>query len=716
GTEPPGITEWHCDFESDGEDDVWCGLEKIQNGFEIKHGTDAATGTNPATDHTTGTDKGAMLYLSMPSNNNTQRSILRSPEINVPDISVSSCLSVWYTNPSPHAGFIKFKIQNGSAPSDVMGDQILMVDGTFPSLEWQLGIETFLPPASGSFRLQIIGQSPNGKPGSQEESGIALDDVKITDEPCQMPGTCSFQGSTCFWAIGEEENNGQFHWHLHTGSENTTWPKNDHTFQEAAGGYLSAHMKKNYSGPAHTSLESVALYPTPLTGSCFTFWWAKQGGDIATIQVLLKEPSWSSWMVIWSLIGTLTADPSIEGDWHFASVPFNASSVPFKIQIFAIGHKKDAGWIAIDDTDIQEGTCEVIPPSAIVVPVTPSPTTTVNTPTPPLNSWECDFNENVCGLQNVNTSIKWERQNTLNCTDHSEGVWYLSLPKDVDAGSKALAQTRPIQSPENIDARCIVFYYYIYGANTGQISVITKHGDFEPEAIWTQGNPKGASWHKAYIDVTLTTSNFRIQFEGIKGQNKEGEVAIDDIVLKDQQCSSFFPTEKPGVPVACDFEESSLCNYEVEDGKGTFDRVYSNDPNLIFKPPHADHTYNTGYGHYMAAVLTDDRDGKVATLKSPKYDTVQDTSYCIEFWYVHSGTTSRDYLNVYIVNEFDFFPHPDWREESAHVGKWLSANIPVRSNRKSFHMEWEVEQQKRDTVGVITIDDVEVHLKDCKNI
>ena len=80
------------------------------------------------------------------------------------------------------------------------------------------------------YRIQIVSQQAafEGIVGSTASDTIAIDDVDITEGPCDPPGYCDFDSGQCAWVNTKGD---QFNWLRARGSSPSggTGPSNDHT-------------------------------------------------------------------------------------------------------------------------------------------------------------------------------------------------------------------------------------------------------------------------------------------------------------------------------------------------------------------------------------------------------------------------------------------------------------------------------------------------------
>ncbi|MPC10422.1 MAM and LDL-receptor class A domain-containing protein 2 [Portunus trituberculatus] len=334
------------------------------------------------------------------------------------------------------------------------------------------------------------------------------------------------------------------------------------------------------------------------------------------------------------------------------------------------------------------------------VPAEDSPTITTTTAAP-LTLWHCGFQEDMCGLTKVDgLEGSWERVYTIDPVLESPGERAGLL-------SPAL--------PSSDAPRCLTFYYYLDGAEPGQLTVLLREeeGAAAAEAVWTRGWPEGPQWKFAYIELHLNTS-VSILFEGVRGGNFISDLRLDEIHLKEGSCDIIPPTDITE-RFRCDFEED-VCGFTLEDKQGKWIWTYYNDPDVNVTFPEQDHTYNTGYGKYLAVLLNSPKSGVVGRVQTHKFSLEQHQPQCFSFWYMHNGQSNKDSLSVYVKHGLDVFPSAIWKEKNAQHLSWLEANIPIPSGLMNFQVEWEAYQQSESQDGVIAIDDVKLSAQECPSI
>lgn len=68
-------------------------------------------------------------------------------------------------------------------------------------------------------------------------------------------------------------------------------------------------------------------------------------------------------------------------------------------------------------------------------------------------------------------------------------------------GQKAHLSSRPLRGVTG--KHCLTFFYHMYGAGTGLLSVyLKKEGDSEESLLWRRGGEQSISWTRALIEYS----------------------------------------------------------------------------------------------------------------------------------------------------------------------------------------------------------------------
>ncbi|XP_068217643.1 MAM and LDL-receptor class A domain-containing protein 1-like [Palaemon carinicauda] len=682
-TETPG-EEMMCDFE-----DSLCGfkLEADQgNWLRFCPKTDNITFPHPSKDHTYNTGYGHYLIAPLSDGKDGVVGRVVTPEFAM-EREEPQCLSFWY-------------MHNGQTTKDTLTVYVRHGLVIFPSPVWKENgnhgyswMWANIPIPSGKTHFEVVWEA---KQQQYDKKGfMVLDDVELVNGMCPRIGTCTFQWGTCGWQnlYNTENSTDDTDWLQGKGSDGlgSDAPESDHSG--------STEGKFLYNGGIGTAiLESQLLVPEQHNEFCFSFWFLMDG-DSGGLSISSRVESGKE-TKLWE------ETASTKGSWVLGQIKVEAKvflfeDVAYQLYIRATRNSKDSK-IALDDFSFQTtDNCTKLPVPQPTVPPTPTSIPDI---------WGCNFKEDICGMTKVpGFNGEWKRNNSLDQVLGAQDKWYLIL----SGKDSAALETQKFEA-SSASPFCLTFYYFFSGANAGELSIVPRHDGKQEGAVWTQGHTQGDEWVAAHADIDFTSA-VSLVIEGVSGANKDGIIAVDEILLHGASCDVLQPTDTPGEELMCDFEDS-MCEFEVESGVGTWIWMYPNEANHSFPHPKKDHTYSTGYGHYMAAPLMNSKEGVVGKLLTPEYQLEREAPQCLSFWYMHNGGTTKDTLSVFVKHGFDIFPQAVWKENTNHGYSWMTANIPIPTGKNHFQVIWEATQKVKDTDGFIVLDDVKLLLEECPKI
>ncbi|XP_078029437.1 uncharacterized protein LOC117271873 isoform X3 [Epinephelus lanceolatus] len=588
GPLPRSVCNMDCSFDSN-----LCSWDQmITDAFDWtwQSGSTPTLMTGPSADHT---GDGHYLYIEASSVTYGDTSRLISSECSD---SGPQCLQFWYH-------------MYGSA--DTMGLHVYLLQNRSAHAVWrkrndqgnmwhlaQVDITT-----TGAF--QIIFE---GRRGSNEESDVAIDDVKLYRGRCsdlsggvatnppsvpvpttaapepplvnvtaQLPDTapvngplprsvcnmdCSFDSNLCSW---DQMITDAFDWTWQSGSTPTlmTGPSADHT---GDGHYLYIEASSVTYGDTSRLISSECSDSGP---QCLQFWYHMYGSaDTMGLHVYLLQNRFAH--AVWR-------KRNDQGNmWHLAQVDITTTGA-FQIIFEGRRGSNEESDVAIDDVKLYRGRCSDLSggvatnPPSVPVPTTAVPepplvnvtaqlpdTASVNGPLPhSVCNMDCSFDSNLCSWdQMITDAFDWTWQSGSTPTlmtgpsaDHTGDGHYLYI----EASSVTYGDTSRLISSECSDSgpQCLQFWYHMYGsADTMGLHVYLLQNRFA-HAVWRKRNDQGNMWHLAQVDIT-TTGTFQIIFEGRRGSNEESDVAIDDVKLYRGRCSDMsggVATNPPSVPV-----------------------------------------------------------------------------------------------------------------------------------------------------------------------
>uniref|UniRef100_A0A8C5AS03 protein-tyrosine-phosphatase n=1 Tax=Gadus morhua TaxID=8049 RepID=A0A8C5AS03_GADMO len=106
------------------------------------------------------------------------------------------------------------------------------------------------------------------------------------------------------------------------------------------------------------------------------------------------------------------------------------------------------------------------------------------------------------------------------------------------AGQRAQMLLRPLS--EN-DTHCIQFSYFLYsrdGHSPGALNVFIRvNGGPQGSAVWNISGSQGRQWHQVELAVsTFWPSEYQVVFEATVSEERQGYIAVDDIMLLNYPC------------------------------------------------------------------------------------------------------------------------------------------------------------------------------------
>ncbi|XP_078575824.1 MAM domain-containing glycosylphosphatidylinositol anchor protein 1-like [Branchiostoma floridae x Branchiostoma japonicum] len=155
----------------------------------------------------------------------------------------------------------------------------------------------------------------------------------------------------------------------------------------------------------------------------------------------------------------------------------------------------------------------------------------------------CDFEANVCQYtQDTTDDFQWTRNSgwtrsygTGPTGDHTTGSGYYMY---VEASSpRQQGDIARLTSPTYLlyrGSQCLLFWTHMYGSSTGTLRVSVKAGNTTTE-IWSRSGNQGNQWFSVAVSIPVTGS-YQVIFEGVRGGNALGDIAIDDVSILQEAC------------------------------------------------------------------------------------------------------------------------------------------------------------------------------------
>ena len=607
-----------CNFDKDFCS--WTNDVNDQFDWTRKNGATSSSGTGPSTDHTSvGTLYGSYIYIETSSpRRRGDRARLISPTLS-PTAVNGNCLTFWYYMFGPTIGRLNLYLKTNV-------NSTLFWSHTGPQGDmWKKASRTVK--SNIDYTLTFEGIVGNGYQGD-----IAIDDISMATSPCPPDPACDFQSGFCSWTQSTTDN---FDWTRSRNgtSSRGTGPPYDHTFGSDSGYF--AYIETSVRQPKDQAALISPVFSTT-SNQCFNFWYHMYGNTIGKLLIHQRLKNSGTVKTIWLKSGD-------QGNqWHHGFALVSAASEPYTIEIVGVKGTGYTGDIAIDDLQMISGNC-------------------------PSQSF-CTFEQDTCSWSNVliGDDFDWQRDNggtpsstTGPSVDHTFGTqagFYMYIETSGvgrKPGERAWLRS-DYQDP--LQVGCVSFWYFMYGAGVGSLNVYTQQvGSSAMTLKWNLQGNQGQQWQSARVDITSIKQKFTYVFEGVRGANYTGDIAVDDVQIARTACSSItqpatlLPTRAstkayPHSLLDCDFE-INLCKWQ-QDTTDDFNWLFHTGSTATQKTgPLTDHTLQNNNGHYMYIEVSGRAQNSTARLISIP-QTVTSPGLCFKFWYNMYGANVNA-LNIY---------------------------------------------------------------------
>ncbi|CAK8676682.1 unnamed protein product [Clavelina lepadiformis] len=332
---------------------------------------------------------------------------------------------------------------------------------------------------------------------------------------------------------------GNFDWTQHNGttSSSDTGPTNDHTRGDETGFYMYIEASRPRVENDVARLLSPVMDPTD--GACLEFYYHMFGVGIGDFNVMLQLENGTSHH-LWSESG------DHGNQWNKAKATL-VSDHSFTIVFEATVGSNFHSDTALDDVNIKHGAC-------------------------PKPLFQCDFDQgSLCGfIQDSDDDFDWIPNSGAtssadtgpiadNTLENSSGFYLYLESSDPRQTGDITRLSSPLMNPTN--AQCLQFYYHMHGSDIGTLNVYLRQRSNVDDLgvpIWSKTGPQGFRWFRGRTSV-VSSDSFQFVFEGVRGLDYHGDIAIDDISIRNGLC------EQPVCSVGLRFGD--VCYKVVKDGK-----------------------------------------------------------------------------------------------------------------------------------------------------
>ncbi|XP_048583019.1 MAM and LDL-receptor class A domain-containing protein 1 isoform X2 [Nematostella vectensis] len=159
----------------------------------------------------------------------------------------------------------------------------------------------------------------------------------------------------------------------------------------------------------------------------------------------------------------------------------------------------------------------------------------------------CSFNyADLCGYKNEPSGLDdfdWTRQRRAtpssgtgpNGGAPNDKGYYMYIET---SGSSLVVNSKARLNSPNLPANvtCMQFYYHMRGSTIGQLNVYVKYfGSSDENLVWSLKGQQGSTWKKASFGLDSKKPKVVI-FEGLRGTDYTGDIAIDEITATTKGC------------------------------------------------------------------------------------------------------------------------------------------------------------------------------------
>ncbi|XP_059155537.1 MAM and LDL-receptor class A domain-containing protein 2-like isoform X3 [Physella acuta] len=613
-------------------------------------------------------------YLLAPSSNrrNLDMAVLVSPVLQPP--TGENCLSLWYYMNGEGAGNLRVETYYS-------GYNILNFNrnGSLPNHWFQA-----LVPITSTTTFSIgIKAEVTGVVGG----GIAVDSVQYTDGPCMFPTECTFEdGNFCEWYQDRSDN---LDWSIGSNSSVTgSSPDTDHTLGTRDGHFVFVQT----ATPGVAALRGyLRSSPTAEFTSCLQFWYHLSSE--APTQLLVHATFPSTPLAL--EVDLLTLYGPLENVWRKANLNIKPPVGAYEMRIEARVHGGQ-GYVAIDDLSLTDGQCP--------------------------EQGSCNFNEDLCGfvVMSGETSFQWIFQSDEPQVLFPDSYVVASPDNSTSEGDTALLISDPIVvSPTESTKKCLLLTARLSSPASGlgfkKLNVYTRALNTSLKTlVSTEDTFMLNTWSRYHIHLDVSY-DFEFMIETIHDGHSEVRLAVDDVVLMNEECHVLPSTpSRPPVPsVSPSYPPSLLdCDFEVDFCQWTpVFQVRGQGWSITHNSqsdPLVDHTSSSRAGGYasdkrnlgtdtgLAAVSND-----TAYLISPKLP--MGGNICLKFWYFMYGPNVGE-LRVTVPTRGTY-----WLKRGSQGPEWKYAMFNINDISGDGVIAFESSGQ----AGHVAIDDVFSNPGDC---
>jgi hypothetical protein len=222
---------------------------------------------------------------------------------------------------------------------------------------------------------------------------------------------------------------------------------------------------------------------------------------------------------------------------------------------------------------------------------------------------------------------------------------------------------------------------------------------------------QGDRWISA--DVTINNverKDYDLIFEASRGVSRFGDIALDDISVKDGAC--------PSTKDLCDFENQDFCQYKVvlpeTNSPFRWGPSKASGQNGLLSESFSDgidHTFMSLDGHLAYASGVGMKKNIKTFMVSPPQTYLPNTDQCITFWYQLPVFPYGGKLQVHVLRaeQGNVFTNPTWSVGEGFQNSWEYGTVPV-TIAEDFKFAFEAWNDKD---SFFVLDDIKILREKC---
>ncbi|KAI2806772.1 hypothetical protein BLOT_008730, partial [Blomia tropicalis] len=370
---------------------------------------------------------------------------------------------------------------------------------------------------------------------------IAIDDIHVQGEHCEIVGECNFENDMCGWENTYKMK--EINWiRNQAGNQGSLKysPRDDTTTHSPEGWYLMV--------PAEY-LRSMKYFITPTLTSpplhssyynCFSFNYYAIGTNSITpvLSVAFIDLTRNHKIIESVNVNTSTFEYWAPFRYKMPKMP-KRYAIRIKV-IYSTGVASLRSDIAIDDIEISRSDCTDWRPSRPSTTPIPKSEKRWNCDfeiSSNCNQWTWDSNWSKTSFREVESDVNAPRSDKTYKT--ADGHYLLWLPPNSTASNQTIISEIK-SSIITTKLHCFSFWYFDSSEILFQIDIFMKTKNLNVNIRSVQPNFDTRSWKFVEVDVEPYYNNTYISLRVVVNSNQRGVLAIDNIDLRPMACSHLF--------------------------------------------------------------------------------------------------------------------------------------------------------------------------------